>query len=786
MKHTVVVLLVLSGMVPGVVFGFSGHDYLSIKPPVTSAELFDTCNTTKLDPGEQISGLCAFWDEHVRFLESRLKTACSAAGENIYKTVDGVEGVAFRDRAGASRNRYLHNAPGLQYMQFVSPGLQRHYRVFEEISKGHNGESVRRTEALIKPEKRRGDRIEIQSTRLEALTLRYLVETDHLTSFEDQEMGFYGDKTTVTDTLTGEKLAERVVYFYVIKPHLVMTDGARLEYPGMQETRAKLAYLKPCDQYQPKLIGHETKYPLSSYEFVFRVLKPKPYTDKERHALFEIALGKENSRLNSCISTTMGPQITPSMLLFSRKRNDLVIKFKGHGDEYLCPSYFWGGASQNARFFFFDGTYWGREEIAKHAGSVFLDNKAVYASLLSISEPNEFQQALQAKDLSKVKQLILNGADVKSPVFDDVYIVPLLAGLDYYGDDRGTVHDVLKTAVLKGASVNALVDDEVHPLLYAITDDYKDTVELLLELGADSNQGDKKIFENIVFQRSDLNMIALLVRHGYVFDHGNPKFWEYIAGLSSSITKTKSPIAPRIYNALFPSNNVVELYDRASVDKSSVVRKRLRHIQDFKDGRLRLDSNVSVGPRSSSHGLVKPQSGNSKGFQLPKRVYDPSAQLHVIGIYEGGKSEPWWRKCQDLKQEKMRACHQKYAGSHTEQRVEVQLFGSEKPVVLGLMSYAPAFWVINNPGNIPIDGVVLGGYHGQRIFGVDNDVPVDVFTYESSSCSPCQIGQGHFYGYKAGSEELKNALSRLKSITGKTPKSFQGKYRQKTFVVMVK
>lgn len=768
------------------------RDSVSAQPAsVTAAKLFSACNRDKLQPGEQISGLCGYWDEHLAYLQSKLDKACSAAGETISKTIDDVEGVAFRYNGGSGRSSYLHKGMAGLAGEFTSPGFQRHYRVFEQVFVGRNGKPVRRTESRVNLARSRGDLVSTDTSSLDAPSLRYLVEAMPLTSPEEQRTGFFGDRTTITDRETGVILAERTVYFYVVKRGLYMQDGVRLEDPDSRRRWTVPSVIKFCDQYQPPLYGFETSHPRSSYEFVSRVLRPRPYTDEERYALYDIALGKERQGSSSCLVTKLGPLITPEILHFSQQKADLVLHFRGHKQRYICGGYFRGGPFDENSLVFHDGTRWSRREILAHAGNAFVDNAAVDLSLRAISEPTPLQEALARNDFVRAKRLILDGVDVKTPIVGDMQIVPILAGKQLIARKRAQMHEVLKAAVLNGADVNALVGGEIHPVLYAAVDGYADTVELLLELGADLDLGNKDVFERILWERPELETIAVLVKHGYAFDRNKPGFWQFVADLAYRMTAKKSSPSLQLYDKLFPDNDAVAAYDSAPIEKAQPVRNQLERIRLFKGGRATQRS----GDKSSPARIVLPATeqrdaeGSKRGIEAPKilqREYGANTQLHVIGVYEGGESEPWWKKCQSKDKTAVAECHRRHASAHPEHRIEVHLNGKPKPVVLAFMSYEPAFWVIKNSGNIPIAGVILSGYHGQRVFGVDNQVPIDVFTHEPSNCRSCQVGSGYFYGHESGSKKMRDALGRLRDLTGKSAKSVQGRYRQKTFVVSVK
>lgn len=137
-----------------------------------------------------------------------------------------------------------------------------------------------------------------------------------------------------------------------------------------------------------------------------------------------------------------------------------------------------------------------------------------------------------------------------------------------------------------------------------------------------------------------------------------------------------------------------------------------------------------------------------------------------------------------LTQKEILECHAQQAGSKQERKVEVVVTPQEYPVILALMAYEPIHWVVRAGPNVKIEGVILAGYHGQRVSGVLPSVPVDVYTHEHSDCGKCQVGDGYFYAYERNDANFYNAMSRLKDITNISPASFQGRYKGSSFTVV--
>lgn len=178
----------------------------------------------------------------------------------------------------------------------------------------------------------------------------------------------------------------------------------------------------------------------------------------------------------------------------------------------------------------------------------------------------------------------------------------------------------------------------------------------------------------------------------------------------------------------------------------------------------------------------------------PVAAYSLDTELHLVGLYEGaradGKSdEPWWSKCVDniselseTSRQDIRDCHLKYAGQKTQHTVTVNI-SRDHPMILVLMAYDPVLWKIKTNDFSKIKRVILGGYHGQDIAQIPDNIPVDVYSYETSTCKICTRKSGSMYAYKEESKEYRKVLNSLKKITGLSPTSFQGTYRSHYFSV---
>jgi len=177
-------------------------------------------------------------------------------------------------------------------------------------------------------------------------------------------------------------------------------------------------------------------------------------------------------------------------------------------------------------------------------------------------------------------------------------------------------------------------------------------------------------------------------------------------------------------------------------------------------------------------------------ISLPTATFSSETELHVIGVYEaalpnGEKEKPWWSNCLGLEddQKAMIACHQKHANQHPIRTITINLNQTTSPVVLALMAYEPTRWKIISRPTVDLRKVIISGYYGQDIEGLDTSIPVDAHSYESSPCLNCSRQPDYFYAYKKEGPEYKKAMSKLTELTGLSPTSFQAAYRSEKFTV---
>lgn len=112
-----------------------------------------------------------------------------------------------------------------------------------------------------------------------------------------------------------------------------------------------------------------------------------------------------------------------------------------------------------------------------------------------------------------------------------------------------------------------------------------------------------------------------------------------------------------------------------------------------------------------------------------------------------------------------------YESRAPEALVEVQK--TEKPIILVLCAYRKVTWDIRPAKGTTILEVIASGYHKQQVEGVD--CPVRTFSYDERSKGP----DGkllYFFTYDHHEKRYPDMVAKIKQLTGKRVKGFQGRY----------
>jgi len=357
-------LIVSMLLIPVYSYGV-GLPYQSVQRPITAAKLFRGCQTSNLKSGVQISSLCNIWDKHILFLENELSKVCGNAGERINKRVKNVRGMYVKIPSG---RKFILHSSDRDVASYVSPNLNRRYR-FVEVELRKN--LIRRYEVNdIKPGKRTA-RWKSAYSNLDKPTAQFKISFENLTDGKLQSQGLFGNRTIVADRLTKNVLAERAVYYYIIKEGLRLPGGQRLQIPDRYNRR--FTYIVPCKNYAPQIIYYEKNHPVSAYEFVSRVLIPEPWSDSERMALYDLTKGVGQIKKKCVSSVSFGPDVTLNNLTARIEKQlwgHLHLGIKGTRDIFTCENHFMG-PKWDTKYYFSNGDVLTEKELLSYFNLVW-------------------------------------------------------------------------------------------------------------------------------------------------------------------------------------------------------------------------------------------------------------------------------------------------------------------------------------------------------------------------------------------------------------------------------
>lgn len=399
--------------------------------------------------------------------------------------------------------------------------------------------------------------------------------------------------------------------------------------------------------------------------------------------------------------------------------------------------------------------------------------------------------ALVRRDISTLKKLAALGVKFNATIENYPPPVPMITG--YPPENADQTIEILDLLLKNGADINAFNKYSHGTGIAGATSagDVK-TIQYLMDKGANLiSTGMRESLILLALKRKHYDAAWLLTNAQAPLDFQSHEVWRHLIILMNDIASenldTSDP-RTRLFLAICQRNPTVEMSSSAGGmiknanlhklrDTSEIIRNGLEKI-------VFIETMTTPDSRRPPSQVVK-----QPVIVVPKRQYSDQASLHAIGIYtgtSGDNGKPWWSKCGDAPHDsnKMLECHRRVHSVHKEHVVNITVYSKSRPLILSLMAYEPVHWVITNANNAKIEGVILSGYHGQRISGINAAVPIDVFTYKPSSCGLCQKGNGYFYAYKSNTPEYQKALTQLRKITGKTPTSFQTKYKEKSFSII--
>jgi hypothetical protein len=333
--------------------------------PPSARHLVPDCRDMSEQPADSPKRRdCERLDRHVERAEARLAALCTDAGERITRTVADVEGVFVKQPPTGSADLTFHGEDR-HWIAFMSPVVGRHYTVWESNSLGTGGKIAQYRNVMIPKGKERPIVTNPQQV-LEQPTAKYGVTWASIGDGKERSQGIYGDETTVFEVATGNALATRRVYYYALRPGLVDENGQPLQSPHWSQGRLP-DFVQTCRNYRLKenRIYNDFR-PRDSYEFVARVLKPKPVSNELAVGLFDLARGT-GTKLGACAFVTLGPHIGPQDLDVTYvEDNSIKIAIKNTRDALMCNGFYASSRRQLAhqvQLRFYDGSSWTFDDI---------------------------------------------------------------------------------------------------------------------------------------------------------------------------------------------------------------------------------------------------------------------------------------------------------------------------------------------------------------------------------------------------------------------------------------
>ena len=113
---------------------------------------------------------------------------------------------------------------------------------------------------------------------------------------------------------------------------------------------------------------------------------------------------------------------------------------------------------------------------------------------------------------------------------------------------------------------------------------------------------------------------------------------------------------------------------------------------------------------------------------------------------------------------------------HAVTQVDVVVDNPEQPVVLVLTAYDPVVWRVGRTKDTKIAGILVSGYHGQALIGVDKKTPYAISSYEEKGSFQ------YFYASRA-SRRLLEMNDAVKQLVGREIEHFFNKPTDGVFYI---
>lgn len=351
-----------AGLPPGEALDLRFNQFAGV--PRASQLVVDCRNVAGEPAGSLKLADCERLDRHIERMEARLAAACTDAGERIARTVADVEGAFVRQARPGSADDTFHSEDR-NWGAYMDPVRGRHYTLWESI--GPPGVvKIEQRRYVMTPKGKERPLVDLPQQSLDRPTAKYGFTWSSVGDTAARAQGLHGDETTVFEVATGEVLATRRVYYYVLGAAVVDEGGRSLQSPHWSQG-ALPNFVQTCRNYRLKENRIHTDFrPRDSYEFVARVLKPKPVADALAVGLFNLSRGT-GTKTGSCAFVTFGPRISPPDVEVSYvEHNSIRLAVRGTRDSLLCTGFYIPAlrrVAHQAEFRFYDGSSWTFEDI---------------------------------------------------------------------------------------------------------------------------------------------------------------------------------------------------------------------------------------------------------------------------------------------------------------------------------------------------------------------------------------------------------------------------------------
>ena len=186
----------------------------------------------------------------------------------------------------------------------------------------------------------------------------------------------------------------------------------------------------------------------------------------------------------------------------------------------------------------------------------------------------------------------------------------------------------------------------------------------------------------------------------------------------------------------------------------------LKNISEYEFNQVKKPDLAPPLDTSTSNNFIPPITNECTKFQ--EKLKQKQFEVFAAGAYSGQSSE-----------------YQIDDSGHQAHWMDVSVMNT-KPVVLILGAYEPSIWRIKWEPNTVIEGVILTGYHNQKILGLPKSVPVLTTTSQKNECGASYVSAENAGAVNQLSKTIlkqdvkslviaKNGQALIGNITAQTP-----------------